>query len=121
MAMPTLEEFISQMGERPWSLYVKHVDFHHLYVRRGPFYANGTFHTGVVCLANIQAKFPGHGAFTDLVTSLNARGFCVAVECVQNERFCKKLEALGFQRTKESKSPPTYFLSGGDDVRTEDA
>ena len=93
------------------SVYVDHPDFQSLYLRKIDRLVSidGISYIcfNVITLANITVKKPGKGIFTKLVQELIERGFAVAVECVGANRFCKKLERMGFVQSN--------FVEGGKD------
>lgn len=101
MKQPTLDEFIAAYASRPWpaNLYVKEKGFKQLYVRISRRFLRGAWYDPTLDLANIEASYPGRGAFTNLVTRLRQQypNMVLFVESVQTSRFANKLVALGFQ------------------------
>jgi hypothetical protein len=106
----SLEEFISGKSRWPNNAYVKAEGFKELYVRRTRRLLNGVWVDGVLDIARIIASRPGSGKFTALAEELLGRGIPLYVECVQNERFVKKLEKLGFTRVNHEGAPSFYKL-----------
>lgn len=95
-----LEQFLS---ESPFPIgYVDEPGFSILYVRKSARYIllpNGDqpFVKNLLQLARIEASNPGSGAFTSLIERYRSER-PIFVESVLKERFCKKLESLGFIR-----------------------
>jgi hypothetical protein len=112
MKKPTLEEFIQDMGQRPWSLYVTHPGFKPIYVRRGPCFVNNEYQHGIVTLANIEAKKPGSGCFRQLVEFLKSKNLSIYVECVQTDEFHDILIHMGFKKCNQA-GGRNYFLDNG--------
>ena len=115
--LQTLEEFLAateEFKQWPRNAYVKAPGFKELYVRRTHRYLNDEWIERVLDIARIEAKKPGKGAFTNLVSSLLERGIPLYVECVQNERFIQKLKDMGFTCVPHSGGSPSFFkLPGG--------
>lgn len=111
MNLQTLEEFLasSKDGSWPKNAYVKVLGLKELYVRRSHRLLDGVWIDSVLDIARIEATKPGKGVFTALVTRLLERGIPLYVECVQNKRFVKKLEAMGFTRVLGLEGPPSFF------------
>ena len=100
--MLTLAEHIAfvEGGGWPPNAYVKHPAFKSLYVRVADLYVwfDGKSYQcrKLIQIGNVEAKKRGQGAFTALVDEIIAQGFAVFVELAHEERFQKKLRALGF-------------------------
>lgn len=125
--MPTLNEFLSE-GHRlvnehrfPQSKYVREPGF-----KSGGIYVRKTWQScgdademiPVVCLANISASRPGHGAFTALVVRLH-KDHNLVVECVSTERFENKLARMGFCKLQCGGGFPSYYLTKQMRLRTD--
>ena len=112
MAQKTLDEFIrgAKIG-RPSNAYVTYPGFKHLYVRHTQRVFLGNIASPVLDLANIEARHPGKGAFTKLFHYLRIAypEHWLYVECVQNNRFEKKLLELGFTQLDVGLSPCFYM------------
>lgn len=113
MSDPTLDEFISEMGKFPWSAWTDHPGFEGIYVRRNRVHIDGRTLENVVTITNITSTNPGQGNFTSLVQHILSKGKSIYVECVQNTRFARKLEELGFERVN-IQSGIHYFLENKD-------
>lgn len=107
----TLEDFISSTEGSRWpkNAYVKCPGFRELYVRRTRRILGGVWVDSVLDIARIEATHPGKGMFTLLAAYLLERGIPLYVECVQNPRFVKKLERMGFTYVPRLEGPPSLF------------
>lgn len=104
MTLPTLKAFLEGPQR---NAYVRFPGFASLYVRH-----TVRFGIETIDLANLEASEPGKGAFTALLGHLRQTypAMGIWVECVLNERFKGKLDAMGFSRHDEGLSP-SFFLS----------
>lgn len=111
----TLEEFLqkgrSDFRQNAW---VTEPGFKALYVRLGPRWIRRVFYPRVLDLANMEPVQPGRGAFTRLVVRLGVQHphLPLYVENVLTERFCGKLEELGFHLVDNGSIMPlprSYF------------
>lgn len=107
MTLPSLDEFIENR-KTPANSYVAEPGFRPIYVRMSRRLLLGVVHENVLDIANITAIRPGKGTFTRLVKRLHGRGIILYVECVQEERFAKKLMQLGF--IQHSVYPKSFYL-----------
>jgi len=112
MRLQTLEEFLEATGRSCWptNAYVKVPGFKELYVRRTDRFLGDVLIKGVLDIARAEATRPGKGVFTALVTDLLERGIPLYIECVQNKRFVKKLESMGFTRAAHEGAPSFFKL-----------
>lgn len=109
---PTLDEFINGQGGRsPKNSYVRFPGFGCLYVRCTKRYLQNKIVSPVFDIANIEATRPGNGAFTKLFAHLRKDypEMWLFVECVANERFAKKLLAMGFTQCTNDILPSFYM------------
>ena len=120
--MLTLDRFLelAPIHETASNQYVKCSGFSSLYVRYGSRYIEGLLVDNVLDIANIKARKFGKGSFTDLFIYLRTRypDLVIYVECIQNLRFVKKLERMGFAYDRhpwhdldnDFLSPPSMFF-----------
>jgi hypothetical protein len=107
-----LDEFIVESKNlRQNRAHLDEPGFKALYVRLTFRYVAGKMYQRVLDLASIEADRKGKGAFTALLNRIRSRypDLHIYVECVINQRFAQKLEALGFEQVTPLESP-CYFL-----------
>ena len=112
MAEPTLDEFLKDKEGRRGNAYVRFTGFSALYVRYTQRYLKQQVRYPVLDLANLAAKKPGRGSFTELFHYLrkNYPHLWLYVECVQTERFEKKLIDMGFTKSDHSSLSACFFM-----------
>jgi len=96
---PTLDEFLKSP--------IKNSDldipgFDRFYARKGPYYVDGKIYPKVLQLANITATNPGQGEFSKLTEQLKKLNMPIIIESIQNPRFPRKLEELGFKQVNKN-------------------
>ena len=112
MSLQTLEEFLISSKMRAWpsNAYVRAPGFKELYVRRTRRLLDGEWVESVLDIARAKATRPGKGVLTALITNLLERGIPLYMECVQNKRFVKRLEKMGFTlATNTLDGAPSFF------------
>lgn len=110
-----LAQFIEKAKNSVWptqSEYVNYPGFSSFYVRYGDCFVNGECLHNVLTVANIEARKPGKGTFTDFIRRQHRIGQDVYVECVQNPRLCKWLESTGFKQVNIVEGASHYFRPG---------
>lgn len=115
MVRLNLAQFIEQakQGIMPSvSAYVSYPGFSSFYVRYGACFVDGVRVCDVLTVANIEAKKPGKGKFTEFVRRQHMNGQDVYVECVQNPRLRVWLEQHGFKQVNVSFGTSNYFRPG---------
>jgi hypothetical protein len=112
MKPPTLDAFIVQaLSSWPHNAWVREPGFASLYVRISKRTISGETRT-VLDLASMEAKKPGKGNLTKLVTRLREAypDLPLYVECVVNPRLPTMLvDRLGF--TPDPNSPDSFYLT----------
>ena len=96
--MQTLADFMKGKAGLARNSHVFIPGFAVSYVRYTRRYLVGAMREPVLDLARIEAKAPGEGAFTRLLGYMRRcwPEVWLYVECVQSDRFARKLLALGF-------------------------
>ena len=113
MKLPTLDEFIARASKKfPHNSWVREPGFTALYVRVSQRWIEGERRT-MIDLASIEAKRPGRGVFTKLVTRLRSQypEFGLFVESILTERFEQGLSRMGFKlHGITTNDCPSYYL-----------
>jgi hypothetical protein len=94
------------------SAYVNYPGFSSFYVRYGDCCIDGERLLNVLTIANIEARKPGKGTFTNFIGRQHRIGQDVCVECVQNPRLRVWLEYHGFKRVNMTQGGDHYFRAG---------